>query len=310
MATSRPFAYNTGGFISGTTQVGSIAIGTPTIGFESTGLEWWNGPDEDLGYVIALPAPLDNQDTPVVTGHELYLDPTHKGVNIALSNSDQTAYQQFGYQMSVLGTTQITGGDKIMFSVLVSLSQPLTLTASHFIGFGLTSMFYLGNPYGGYPGNDVKSIGINSIGEYFYGGNRISMGLPEWTHGDIVDIALEHPSNLWIRVNGGLWNNNPASDPSTSSIGLDLNGLSEFYPVLCPGYEGTMTVLNVPKYGYPTGFGFLGHNTASVGFVRSSNTTEGSFVDLVNSKFGQSFTTGADAKNWLDTNNYWTSYIA
>ena len=57
MATSRPFAYNTGSTITGTEQLGSIAIGYPTSGFTSTGLRWWSGPDEDLGYVIAHTVP-------------------------------------------------------------------------------------------------------------------------------------------------------------------------------------------------------------------------------------------------------------
>ena len=65
MATARPFAYNTGAGITGTDQVGSLAIGTPTVGFQATGLEWWNGPNEDLGYVIALSVPGDTQPTPV-----------------------------------------------------------------------------------------------------------------------------------------------------------------------------------------------------------------------------------------------------
>ena len=54
MPTSRPFAYNTGSTITGTEQLGSIAIGYPTSGFTSTGLRWWNGPDEDLGYVDVI----------------------------------------------------------------------------------------------------------------------------------------------------------------------------------------------------------------------------------------------------------------
>lgn len=66
MATARPFAYNTGSTISGTIQVGNLAVGTPTSGFAVTGLEWWNGPDEDLGYVIAQQVPDDSQPTPVV----------------------------------------------------------------------------------------------------------------------------------------------------------------------------------------------------------------------------------------------------
>lgn len=51
--TSRPFTYNPGSLIPGTEKFGNLTIGIPESGFESTGLQWWNGPDEDLGYVIA-----------------------------------------------------------------------------------------------------------------------------------------------------------------------------------------------------------------------------------------------------------------
>lgn len=53
MATSRPFTYNPNSLIPGTEKFGGLTVGYPTSGFESTGLQWWNGPDEDLGYVIA-----------------------------------------------------------------------------------------------------------------------------------------------------------------------------------------------------------------------------------------------------------------
>jgi hypothetical protein len=65
MSTARPFAYNTGSVIDGTVQVGDLAVGFPTSGFSSTGLIWWNGPDEELGYVIAKPVPDNSQPTPV-----------------------------------------------------------------------------------------------------------------------------------------------------------------------------------------------------------------------------------------------------
>jgi len=65
MATSRPFAYNTGSTISGTVQVGDLAVGTPTVGFDATGLVWWMGPDEELGYVIADSVPNNSQPTPI-----------------------------------------------------------------------------------------------------------------------------------------------------------------------------------------------------------------------------------------------------
>lgn len=63
MPTSRPFAYNTGSVISGTQQFGSIAVGTPTSGVTGNP-KWWNGPDEDLGYVIAQSVPDNVQPAP------------------------------------------------------------------------------------------------------------------------------------------------------------------------------------------------------------------------------------------------------
>jgi hypothetical protein len=66
MATTRPFAYNPSQSpISGTTQFGDIAIGVGPLDYSLSpgGLEWWNGPDEDLGYVIAIPVPSDTQPT-------------------------------------------------------------------------------------------------------------------------------------------------------------------------------------------------------------------------------------------------------
>ena len=63
MATARPFAYNPGSQISGTLQFGSVAVGTPTSGVTGNP-RWFNGPDEDLGYVIAIPVSDGNQPVP------------------------------------------------------------------------------------------------------------------------------------------------------------------------------------------------------------------------------------------------------
>jgi hypothetical protein len=67
MATTRPFAFNTGSTISGATQIGNLAIGVAAqdYGADPGGVKWWMGPDEDLGYVIGVPVPELNQPTPV-----------------------------------------------------------------------------------------------------------------------------------------------------------------------------------------------------------------------------------------------------
>ena len=64
MPTSRLFAYNTGSLILGTTQVGSIAISdSPSLNYSQGvgGVRWWNGPNEDLGYVITHTTPSGTQ---------------------------------------------------------------------------------------------------------------------------------------------------------------------------------------------------------------------------------------------------------
>ena len=67
MATSRPFAYNTGSTLPFTIQVGNIAVGTGGVEYAANygGLQWWGGPDEDLGYVIAHTVPSGNQPNPL-----------------------------------------------------------------------------------------------------------------------------------------------------------------------------------------------------------------------------------------------------
>jgi hypothetical protein len=306
MATARPFAYNPGSLISGTTQVGDLAVGFPITGFTNSP-QFWNGPDEDLGYVIAQAVSGNTQPTQVPED-AITLSSTYKGGDITLSNNNQTATQIFGYQQSVLGETIISGTNKVMFSVLCNLLEPSVLVDSHFVGVGTTSMNYQGNPYGGYPGNDTQSIGFNAIGQYYYNGSVVSSGLPTWTDGDTIDIAISHGQYWWIRVNGGDWNDNPSANPTTLTGGLTMNSLTNYYPVLCPAYQGIMTVLNYPKYGVPSDYNFLGNVTASVGFFRSSALTDESFIQLTNSVFNQSFTAATDASTWLTTNGYWNSY--
>ena len=64
MSTSRPFSYNTGSAIEGTIQVGTLAVGTTISGFTNNP-KFWEGPDEELGYVIAAPQSGNTQPTPV-----------------------------------------------------------------------------------------------------------------------------------------------------------------------------------------------------------------------------------------------------
>ena len=67
MATTRPFAYNTGSTIDGTSQIGNLAIGVSDQDYSQNpgGVKWWMGPDEELGYVIAHEVVTGDHPTPV-----------------------------------------------------------------------------------------------------------------------------------------------------------------------------------------------------------------------------------------------------
>ena len=307
MATTRSFAYNTGSAINGTTQVGVLAVGTPNDGYTNNP-QFWQGPDEDLGYVIAASVPTNDQPT-FVTDY-LYLDPSRVGNSANLSNNNQTVTQQFGYIQSTLGTRIIESGDRVMFSVLVSLGEPATLPDSHWIGVGRTEMNYNGvtpDPYNAYPGNDNQSMGYRSDGTIWYNGSQYESGLQSWGDDDVIDIAIDNNTNtMWVRVNNGNWNNNPSDNPATGSGGFEVIG-GPFYPVLCPGYVASMTIQNTSAYGTPNNFEFLGQETASVCFFGTGNT-ESEFIFLANRISGQDFPNGNDASAWLTTNGYWNNW--
>ena len=171
MAITRPFSYNTGAPIAGTIQVGRLAVGTPTSGF-TTNPQFWNGPDEELGYVIAVPVSGNTQPTPLFSGN-LILSTTYKGGDINLSNSNQTALQQFGYQQSVLGQTLINNVDKVMFSVQSNVCPGTGNPFFQSIGVGTTSMNY-STQYGAYPGNDTQSVGFSMDGNFYFNGSHIN----------------------------------------------------------------------------------------------------------------------------------------
>lgn len=67
MATSRPFTYNNGSTITGTEQIGDLAVGFLPQDYSSQpgGRVWWMGPDEDNRYIVGKDVSDMNWPTPV-----------------------------------------------------------------------------------------------------------------------------------------------------------------------------------------------------------------------------------------------------
>jgi len=299
MASGRPFAYNTGSSIGGTQQVGDLAVGLPSG--ELTGLpSFWNGPDEELGYVIAYSQP----DGLHPTSNKIAWDSNYVGAGNTLSSSN-TIVTNTGVNSSVLGNRRITSPEKVMFSIRVNY-----LITGGSIGFGLQDMD-ISSYVGGY---DAKSIGFSNDGDYLHAGTIQDSGLPTWgSVNDVVDVALDLNVGIWwIRVNNGNWNGTRNENPAAGTGSVNSAALNNLYPAVTPfpvNIQGRVTILSEPLYSVPSGFQFLGDSFASLGFWRSKTETDEDFLDLVKNKTGQTFATGPEAKAWLNTNGYWTSYL-
>ena len=101
MATLTPVGYNTGSTISGTEQIGDLAIGTSDQDYslQPGGVRFWMTPDQDLGYVIAKPVPSGNQPNPLSV-------PAYVGFN----RSDALTDNSFISLANIISGQSFTGG--------------------------------------------------------------------------------------------------------------------------------------------------------------------------------------------------------
>ena len=148
MPTTRPFAYNTGSTLSNTAQFGNIAVLTGLT--LPGGVQWWMGPDEDLGYVITEQNTAGNQPNPLSI-------PAFLGFYRTSSFSDS---------LYITLANRITGQN---FTTALQASNYL-LTNGYWTSFRLTSIsaganFALYSTNGvayGWGGNGFGQLGINT----------------------------------------------------------------------------------------------------------------------------------------------------
>lgn len=230
MATARPFSYNTGSPIAGTEQVGNLAVGTPNVGFVATGLEWWNGPDEELGYVIACQVPADTQPTPV-TGASASVgffrsDVLTEGSFISLADyiagpsgggpfasglSAKNWLNNNGYWTSY--SSVITTGLKVYLDALSSSSYP---------GSGTTWYDLSGN------GNDVSMQNSGSISWTGGATGYFSTGSNGWfskSNASNVPIGNSpYTLSVWVQL-GSTWSSNGMVSIGTFGVSNQSNAL-------------------------------------------------------------------------------------
>ena len=189
------------------------------------------------------------------------LDPAYIGPYITVSNQNLTATAGviLAGEPSVLGTYAIETGDTVMFSVTLDRWSGV----SNYTAVGVSNhSLDLAN----YVGSDGNSLGFYDAGTAWGDGTQLASGLPTFqAAGDIIDVAVDRINNLiYVRVNGGDWNNNVAADPATATGGIDITYISgTLYPALGPwrsiiGVSDQITINAQAQYAVPSGFQFVG----------------------------------------------------
>jgi len=186
-------------------------------------------------------------------------DPEYTGNNIELSNQDLIATATAGIvdYPSSLTTYAINPGYKVMFSITLDVYPP----RSGYTGVGIANHSFVINTYLGY---DTNSIGFFDDGN-FYANDNPTGGYPTFQdNGDVLDVAVDRVRDLiWIRVNGGYWNNNSSANPATAQGGVDISYIPGIvYPGISPYYysgtAGKMSINTASEYSVPAGFDFIG----------------------------------------------------
>jgi YHYH protein len=194
----------------------------------------------------------------------MQFDPNFLGPDLKLSNTNLTVtglseMAAHGSEPTVLTTYAIRDGFKVMFSMVVD-----TVIEGQFTAVGIaTAEMDLTT----YLGNTIDSIGFYDDGSVI--GNQDTLyypsGFPTMLDGYIIDVAVDRQNHLiWMRTNGGYWNNDPNQDPTTATGGIDISFIKgNVYPAVSPYNNGTKAgqflIQQAPSFVVPYGFAFVGN---------------------------------------------------
>ena len=154
---------------------------------------------------------------------------------------------------TLLATQAINPGDRVVFTVRQDVYAP----DADYTGIGVGT---IDTNLWNYVGQDTSGFSFWDDGVYNAGGTASGASPTFQSNGDRLDVAVARDTNLiWLRVNGGYWNNDPAADPATDTGGFDISYMvGTIYPALSPWYAlDTAGVYTMPIFNYfntPTGF--------------------------------------------------------
>ena len=174
---------------------------------------------------------------------------------------------------TALLNTPILQGEKKMFSIYI---DRMSNNRGGYNGIGIATHLSTLTTYIG--DNAATGVGFYEQGSYY--GNDRGYGAPEgFTTGDIIDVAVDNDGfNIWMRRNGGYWNNRSDADPATNAYGYETGEYGTVYPGVTPYFENAdignkFTLQTIPTYGVPAGFEFYGAELYESAYIKFGNNS-------------------------------------
>ncbi len=229
--------YGAGGVVDWTTYypIGGGGAG----GYGITGLAW--NPQQSGEYYCNS------------SGNAIKIGPTMTFGNNNLTVTATAAITTVPNSATLLATQAINPGDRVVFTVRQDVYAP----DADYTGIGVGT---IDTNLWNYVGQDTSGFSFWDDGVYNAGGTASGASPTFQSNGDRLDVAVARDTNLiWLRVNGGYWNNDPAADPATDTGGVDISYMvGTIYPALSPWYATSIAgVYTMPIFNYyatPSGF--------------------------------------------------------
>jgi hypothetical protein len=234
---SRLFAYNDGAAVSGASQSGNLAVSNNSLGGGS--VQWWNGPNEDLGYVIGYTDTSGNRKSNGVTISNgvgfrrtstktdaafLELANSITGQSFATASTATTWLNSNGYYTSYSIATIVTAG--------LALNLDAGNTASY-PGTGLTWSSLINN----YKGTLGVGVGFTSSNG---GALTFNGGAASYVNMYSSASALSAINN---NISVEAWYQSTNNHPAILRTGISSSGF------VFGWFSGTGTAWKVTKYG-------------------------------------------------------------
>lgn len=229
--------YGAGGVVDWTTYypIGGGGAG----GYGITGLAW--NPQQSGEYYFNS------------SGIAIKIGPTMTFGNNNLTVTATAAITTVPSSVTLLATQAINPGDRVVFTVRQDVYAP----DADYTGIGVGT---IDTNLWNYVGQDTSGFSFWDDGVYNAGGTASGASPIFQSNGDRLDVAVARDTNLiWLRVNGGYWNNDPAADPAADTGGFDISYIvGTIYPAITPWYaSGIAGVYTMPIFNYyatPSGF--------------------------------------------------------